>query len=154
MKTIMLAACAVVLMATSAFAQDRPAERVAATVLAGFQARDATVIRDHSTLLNARVIQDIINTEAGAASLFSPARAQAAVAWNGEILPARYERFIAYVPFAIDTPDGPMPLSSGASGPYLAIWLSRDAPNDPTWRYARIVRLLQETYLNRAADPF
>ncbi len=141
------------LFTAAAGAQDRPADLVAITVLNGFVQQDVAAIQQVSTALNADLLQRILDGTANADPLFGRDRATAARQWDGTLLPARYERYVAFVPFAINGPNGPAPLASGVDGPYLVVRLQLEGTDTPTWRYADIGLFPRASYENRSAEP-
>ncbi|MEJ6388532.1 hypothetical protein [Gymnodinialimonas ulvae] len=140
------------LIATHAAAQVRQADVTAAAILTGFVNADVAAIQRHATTVSALRLQRIVDGEIDAATLFDPAAAQAAAQWDGQMHPARFERYLAVVPFAISGPDGPVSLSAGAGELYFVLRLARDTDYSP-WGYQGVGRMPRASYEARAADP-
>jgi hypothetical protein len=132
-------------MLGAANAQDATAAALA--ILEGFRSADPAQITPH---LNAS------NTlrYAAPAQILDMSRADIAAQWDGTILPPRYERTTAFVPFAIDGPDGLVSVTSDADGVYIALNLSLDEASDTTWGLRSITRVMPQTYDARASEPY
>lgn len=133
MRVISLAAMALIGITQVATAQDYSAEEVAAAILTGFVERDVARIAQHSNAVNVDFFNGLASGEIPASELFDDPKGQAAIAWDGMILPARYAPNSAYVAFAIEGPNGPAALGSGQPGRYMALVLELDGPEDTTW---------------------
>ncbi|GAB5445961.1 hypothetical protein [Gymnodinialimonas sp.] len=139
MKRMTLAALAVLAATPMAQAQDHSAEAVASAILHAHRAQDVTLMLPHMNETNQRFVQSYAEDPSQFGDVFEGNRAQAGVAWDGMILPARYTvepdgTFQAVIPFAYETDAGFAPLSAGG-GRYIAVVLTLDGPDDTTWGF-------------------
>lgn len=146
MKRISMATLAFLAAAPMAQAQANSAESVAAAVLTGFVQQDATLIAPHSNGNNADFFAGIVAGTEEASELFGGTRGAAGAAWDGMILPARYDELRAYIPFAIEGDAGPANLGSGAAGRFVVITLELDSPDDAHWGLEDINFLTRERF--------
>lgn len=146
MKRISLAVLTTLAAAPMAQAQEFSADRVAASILTGYQTQDAVLIATHSNATNADFFAAVVAGTESPSELFEGTRGEAGINWDGLILPQRYnDRGRAIVPFAIEGPAGPAALGSGVEGRYMAIVLTLDGAEDTTWGFEDI------NYIDRAA---
>lgn len=150
MRVMTYAALVLLALPTNAQAQDHSAESVAAAILTGYVQRDAALIAPHSNLTNTSFFSRIVAGTEDTSRLFEGTRGEAGTNWDGMILPARYADNFAYVAFAIEGPNGPAALGSGAPGRYMAIVLELDGPEDTTWGFEDINYIDRATYVARA----
>ena len=153
MKYLIPAALTALSLASPALAQDHSAEAVTSAVLNGFLARDVAAIAPHSNETNADFFAAILAGTEDPNELWGGTRGEAATTWDGMILPARYQPDRAIVPFAIEGPNGPVPLGSGQPGRYMVLTLVLDGPNDTTWGVEDINYIDRADYAARAATP-
>jgi hypothetical protein len=145
MNRAFLSVVALLAATTAGQAQDIGPERVAAAVLTGFQLQDVDMIAPFSNQTNAAFFEGLQSGTEDPAELFDNYRGAAGIAWDGMILPVRYNaRAQAVVPFAIDGASSAMPLGSGVPGDYIAVVLSLDGPEDTSWG------LVDFNYIDRA----
>ncbi len=151
MRVFSLATMALVGVAQMTHAQDYSPEEVTAAVLTGFIQQDLGRIAQHSNIENQQVFNELVTGELSVSEFFEDAEAQAAMAWDGMILPARYAEMQAIVPFSIEANAGPAALGSGLGGRYIVITLELDGPDDATWGLEDINYLRRDQY-NTMAD--
>lgn len=126
----------------AAHAQDHSAEAVASAVLHAHLAQDITLMIPHMNETNQDFVVAYAEDPGRFGDLFAGSRAQAAVAWDGMILPARYTiepdgTHQAVIPFAVVTANDVAPLGGPvvANAEYVAVVLTLDGPGDTTWGF-------------------
>ncbi|QXT38426.1 hypothetical protein [Gymnodinialimonas ceratoperidinii] len=145
MNKVFLTAVAVLAATTAGHAQTIGPERVAAAILTGFQFQDVDMIAPFANETNAAFFHGLQSGTEDPAELFDGDRGAAGIAWDGMILPVRYnDRAQAVVPFAIEGEATAMPLGSGVEGRYISVVLSLDSPEDTSWG------LVDFNYIDRA----
>lgn len=148
MKSFLALAFSAVLLGLPAHAQDHSPEAVAAAILTGFTRADATMILPHLNAYNAEAMSPEVFEEHPFETIFDDPRAHAAMAWDGMILPARFDYLnTAFVPFAIETETGFTSLTSGEPGRLIVVFLDLDSPEDTTWGWEDFGYMDRERYL-------
>lgn len=151
MRVFSLAAMALVSVTQMAHAQEHSAESVAAAVLGGFVQQDLQTILAFATESEAESAAEVLADAESAAELaeglFEDLRGQAAIGWDGMILPARYDDLRAVVPYAIEGEAGPAALGSGVTGRYIVMSLELDGPDDTTWGLSDYIYVTRESYM-------
>ncbi|MEL6889924.1 MAG: hypothetical protein AAFO86_14610, partial [Pseudomonadota bacterium] len=151
MKNFVFAVVLAGVMATAAGAQDRQADVAAAAILTGFVNGDVAEIQRHTGPVNALRLQAILDGDLSPDTLLGTEAAQAAAQSDGQILPVRYERLLAFAPFAVSGPNGPAPLDTATNDAiYFVLRLSRETETAP-WSYQGVGRMPRTSYENRAA---
>jgi len=146
---------AVVATGASAQTQEHSPEAVAAAILTGFTSADFTVIWPHLNAYNIETMSPEIFEEHTFAEVFDAPRAHAAMAWDGMILPARFDYLTsAFVPFAIETETGFAPLGSGEPGRLIVVTMTLDSPDDTTWGWEDFNYMDRDRYLGFPEQRF
>jgi hypothetical protein len=148
----LLAACASPPGALDPAALDRTdPDAVAVAILDGYRAQDGAVIAAYFNETNQRQFAAGRGPSEGFEELFDGARAQAAISWDGEHLPARFGPGTrggrqAIIPFALETGAAPASIAGASGGSYLVIVLTLDDAADTSWGFEDINRYPASRY--------